>query len=209
MNLSKAITSIVVLFSQYHLFNIFHLDGYADTIDAIKCFTSKEKKIKILKDSLIGTYALFYTIILILAKYLFLTELLNYPITILTIVFLYPFFSRLSMLFLSTQDNKIFKKGLGASLNQSSFKQILISTSIFIVIIFILLNFLTNIKLLLITLYLAISIVLSIITFLIVKRIYFNNFNGISGDAYGFIIEITEFFYLFFTYIVLKTLINT
>jgi adenosylcobinamide-GDP ribazoletransferase len=45
---------------QYWCFNLFHLDGLLDSADALAPFAAREKRLAILKDSRIGSYAFFY-----------------------------------------------------------------------------------------------------------------------------------------------------
>ncbi|MHC6204729.1 adenosylcobinamide-GDP ribazoletransferase, partial [Breznakiellaceae bacterium SP9] len=54
-----AVSVIVTLIAQYLCFNLFHLDGLADTADAFLGTVSKERRLEILKDSRIGVYGLF------------------------------------------------------------------------------------------------------------------------------------------------------
>jgi adenosylcobinamide-GDP ribazoletransferase len=60
-----AICAIAV---QYWCFNLFHLDGLLDTADAMAPFASREKRLEILKDSRIGSYAFFFGTVALAAK---------------------------------------------------------------------------------------------------------------------------------------------
>jgi adenosylcobinamide-GDP ribazoletransferase len=53
---------------QYLCFNLFHLDGLLDTADAMAVFASREKRLEILKDSRIGSYAFFFGWLALAAK---------------------------------------------------------------------------------------------------------------------------------------------
>jgi adenosylcobinamide-GDP ribazoletransferase len=53
---------------QYCCFNLFHLDGLLDSSDAMAPFASKEKRLDILKDSRIGSYAFFFGWLALAAK---------------------------------------------------------------------------------------------------------------------------------------------
>jgi len=48
------------LFFEYYCFNVFHLDGLLDSADALTGQASAEKRLEILKDSRIGSYAFFF-----------------------------------------------------------------------------------------------------------------------------------------------------
>jgi len=60
-----AICAIAV---QYWCFNLFHLDGLLDTADAMAPYASREKRLEILKDSRIGSYAFFFGTVALAAK---------------------------------------------------------------------------------------------------------------------------------------------
>ena len=48
------------LFFEYYLFNVFHLDGLLDTADAFTGQATADRRLAILKDSRIGSYAFFF-----------------------------------------------------------------------------------------------------------------------------------------------------
>jgi adenosylcobinamide-GDP ribazoletransferase len=56
---SPVIGIILTLLAQYLCFNLFHLDGLADTADAFLGAFSREQRLAILKDSRIGVYGFF------------------------------------------------------------------------------------------------------------------------------------------------------
>lgn len=53
---------------QYAAFNLFHLDGLLDTADAMMPFAKPERRLEILKDSRIGSYAFFAGFLVLAAK---------------------------------------------------------------------------------------------------------------------------------------------
>ena len=55
----RPFAAAAALFAQYLGFNLFHLDGLADTADAFLGSQSRERRFEILKDSRIGVYGLF------------------------------------------------------------------------------------------------------------------------------------------------------
>ena len=63
---SLALAIAFCLALQYFLFNLFHLDGLVDTADALLPAATREKRLEILKDPRLGTYA-FFTGLLVLA----------------------------------------------------------------------------------------------------------------------------------------------
>jgi adenosylcobinamide-GDP ribazoletransferase len=53
---------------QYLAFNLFHVDGLLDTADAMATWATKERRLEILKDSRIGSYAFFFGWLFLTAK---------------------------------------------------------------------------------------------------------------------------------------------
>jgi adenosylcobinamide-GDP ribazoletransferase len=53
------VAGAAALVLQYALFNLFHLDGLLDSADAMLCYADREKRLAILKDSRIGSFAFF------------------------------------------------------------------------------------------------------------------------------------------------------
>jgi len=72
---SAALAIVSALAFQYAAFNLFHLDGLLDSADAMLPFASKEKRLEILKDSRIGTYAFGVGVLCLGAKAIALVEL--------------------------------------------------------------------------------------------------------------------------------------
>ena len=60
--------AICAILVQYWCFNLFHLDGLLDTADAMAPYASREKRLEILKDSRIGSYAFFFGTVALAAK---------------------------------------------------------------------------------------------------------------------------------------------
>lgn len=60
--------AIFAIAVQYWCFNLFHLDGLLDTADAMAPYASREKRLEILKDSRIGSYAFFFGTVALAAK---------------------------------------------------------------------------------------------------------------------------------------------
>jgi adenosylcobinamide-GDP ribazoletransferase len=56
---SLVLATVSSLALQYFLFNLFHLDGLVDTADALLPAATREKRLEILKDPRLGTYAFF------------------------------------------------------------------------------------------------------------------------------------------------------
>ncbi len=62
------LVAIVVLAVQYGLFNIFHFDGLLDSADGLIVFAGREKRLEILKDVKIGSFAFFVGVMYVVTK---------------------------------------------------------------------------------------------------------------------------------------------
>jgi adenosylcobinamide-GDP ribazoletransferase len=62
------IVAVLILAVQYGLFNIFHFDGLLDSADALIVFAGREKRLEILKDVKIGSFAFFVGVMYIVTK---------------------------------------------------------------------------------------------------------------------------------------------
>ncbi|MFP3088874.1 adenosylcobinamide-GDP ribazoletransferase [Treponema sp. TIM-1] len=108
------ITVILVLLVQYLGFNLFHLDGLADTADAFLGNFDQEKRLAILKDSRMGVYGFFACFFLLTLKIYLLYRLCvwipRFPAAILA----YPFSGRLSAALIPGISKPLKPDGLGA-----------------------------------------------------------------------------------------------
>lgn len=62
------LVAVVLLAVQYGLFNIFHFDGLLDSADALIVFAGREKRLEILKDVKIGSFAFFVGVMYVVTK---------------------------------------------------------------------------------------------------------------------------------------------
>jgi adenosylcobinamide-GDP ribazoletransferase len=62
------VSALAALGFQYSAFNLFHLDGLLDSADAMAGHLAPERRLEILKDSRIGSYAFFYGFLVLAAK---------------------------------------------------------------------------------------------------------------------------------------------
>jgi adenosylcobinamide-GDP ribazoletransferase len=62
------VSAIAAMGLQYAAFNLFHLDGLLDSADAMAGHLPPERRLEILKDSRIGSYAFFFGFIALAAK---------------------------------------------------------------------------------------------------------------------------------------------
>lgn len=62
------LSAVCAILAQYAAFNLFHLDGLLDSADALLPAVSAERRLEILKDSRIGSYAFFAGFIVMAAR---------------------------------------------------------------------------------------------------------------------------------------------
>ncbi len=178
------IKSLIILFVWEFITGFFHLDGLADTSDAI--FSSRQDKVilfKIMEDSRIGTMGVCMIFFILLGKYIFLIKLLKVlPYGIIVV----PLVGRFSINFLSWLLDYAKDKGLGKFIcENNSNRDIFIS---FLIVFFtcIIINFLIMLK------FFCIIVILFILA-----KYFKKKFGGVTGDLFGFSVEVIETIFLF------------
>ena len=190
LKINISIISITVVFLPYLINKFLHFDGLCDTIDAFLPNKSPEERLKILKDTNIGSYAIGIIILFILLKLELVKILLNNNLMHFIIVI--PVFSRYSLVLLSFISRYPRKQGTAFNIiGKISFKVFLASTIFFIVInscfliIFFNFNHFINI----------IILIFFIFIFSLTFKIYSDHkINGVTGDILGTQNELIEFF---------------
>ena len=179
-----------------------HLDGLADTFDAIALRGDREKKLLVMKDSTIGPVGVIAIVILILLKYLALNALFFHssPITYYSSLFLMPVFSRWVMVTAIFHGKSARQDGIGKIfVENTKLKELIIATSL-TVLIFLLVLFITHYPLP-ITHFLFVLLVLYIFSLV---SVWFCNkkFGGMTGDTFGAVSEISEILFLIISVII-------
>lgn len=195
------------LFVQYMGYNLFHLDGLADTADAFLGSVSREKRFVILKDSRIGVYGLFAGISAPAFKLLLLHGLLNgveNPLTRL-IVFIYPLGGRFAAALVPCITVPARQDGLGA-LAYSSKTVFAVSGTLAAFLIWTGLCFAVSGFSGLPLIVCAAALLASILSAVFYARVYYSGLGGFTGDALGASIETGEAASLLFTAIIFNTL---
>lgn len=185
----------------------FHLDGLADTFDALAVKSSgdekadREKRLAVMKDSATGAIGVVSITLIILIKYLFIKNLflINAPLpAVLSIVFLLPVFSKWAMVPAMHHGISARKDGLGrifidnSSINTVVFSALLAAGFYMMIVIFRVYRVHVTDT---IVLLLALFSVLYIFSFLSAKFCE-KKFNGLTGDTLGAIGEISEVLFL-------------
>ncbi len=197
--ISAEVLSLLLLFTIFFIRGIFHLDGLADTFDALSYKgggspeEDKKKRLSIMKDSTTGVAGVSAVVIDILSKFLFLREILlqgNF-----NLLFLPYFLSRTLLLPVIFFSKPARKEGLGflmkKNLKSSGILQGLVLSLIILGFDFYLESFF---KIYHITLIFCINFAI-IIYF---KRKFERAFGGLTGDNFGAFVEIIEGLTLFY-----------
>jgi adenosylcobinamide-GDP ribazoletransferase len=183
----------------------FHLDGLADTFDALGVKSTgdagldRERRLAVMKDSSSGSIGVTAIVFAVLLKFLFLSFMVSHaaPSASLTLLFLLPVFSNWVMVPSLYHGVSARPDGLGKLFIDSTGKSAVVLASLFVVLFF---SF-SSIYLYrafgpgIITLFLSISIMLYLFSLLSVW--FFRlRFGGLTGDNFGAIHEISEILFL-------------
>jgi len=162
----------VIIFALWVLITgALHLDGFSDTVDGL--FVSKEKALEVMKDSHVGGMGMTFTLVFLALK---LSCVIHFNTWYLLPVIL--MFSRLNAA-LAIYFYTYISNGVGALIKEElRLKHILIalSYSLFIAYFF---SFVS-------------AFMLSILVLLLCAKFFTARVAGLTGDIYGFIIELTE-----------------
>jgi adenosylcobinamide-GDP ribazoletransferase len=176
----------------------FHLDGLADTFDAIAAKGDREKKLAIMKDSTIGPVGVIAVVFSLALKYLSLKNLSHMlPYTYYSSLLFMPVLSKWTMVISMFHGKPAREDGLGKIfISRTGLKEVIVSTLLILLILALPKVFLG--RYILEDQYLFYSILL--VTMYILCRIgveFFNKkFGGLTGDTLGAISEITEIIFL-------------
>ncbi len=206
------ITVLIVIGSQYFLFNLFHFDGFLDTADALSRYADREKRLSILKDVHVGAFALFAGTVYLAAKLYFLTKSTVYfhifdlpPLSRIAVIYLffsYPASGRGAAALIPVFLDPARKEGLGSLLSEyppfPAFLGVFLShcvTGVLIVLAFV---FSSGIPLVLL-----ISLAGCLVALLVTRGLYSRKVGGFTGDTLGFAVEMGELAHIFIFYLLL------
>jgi adenosylcobinamide-GDP ribazoletransferase len=157
-----------------------HIDGLADTLDGIMGGSDKESRLRIMKDSRIGTAGVLGIVFVLLVKYLCLNNLFNDDKTELLLIA--PVLSRWSQALMVFRANYVREQGMGqAFVGHLRATGLAISSAVALGI----------------TVYLlwapALYLIAGTVTLTLIGRWYlFRKLGGVSGDAIGAVSELNE-----------------
>lgn len=174
IEIASFITVLVIIFLTGGL----HLDGLSDTADGFYSARDKEKMLIIMKDSRIGAFGVISLILIILFKYIILSNLKDH---IALVLILSLANSRLVVLIQMAYKKTARPGGLGELFHNSNPKIYILTSIILYIIIISIINF----KFL-------IPLIGTIILGEVITRITYKKIDGFTGDVYGATIELTE-----------------
>ena len=180
--LNNYLSSLIISLFPLFITGFIHFDGYMDVIDATHSYKSIEERRMILKDSHVGSFAVVYAIILILAQYLAFISL-NATTNYLILIFI-PIVSRI----MSALSLYIFKPMAVSEYHneeKDKYKGLKIVYLIILLITCFVLAFIF------LKYYCFVLIFLALIHFLFVLMAR-NNLKGLNGDICGYALVISE-----------------
>ncbi len=180
-------TAIFIILLSSLLTGALHLDGFADWADSLGALNNKEKMLKIMKDSNSGVFGVVALILLLLAKWIVLTKLLELNLIIVALFVSYVA-SRFSMVYLSvTLPYARTTGGTGERfVKEAKYSHLILAFFISIILLFLIGNIL--------------AVIFFLFGFPIIylwKRWCKNNLSGVTGDLLGAGSEIIEVSILF------------
>ncbi len=195
----------IILLVYFILNGGFHLDGLADTVDAVAIKASgsdeadRKKRLSVMKDSAAGSIGVVAVVFTILLKYLALKNITHFlSFTYYSSLVLMPVFPKWVMVVAMFYGRPAREDGLGRIfINRTGLKEVVISTSLLLLLLIFPLLFLGQ----RIPGNLSIFYALVIATLFIFCRLsigFFNTkFGGLTGDTLGAMSEMSEITFLF------------
>ena len=174
----------VIIFALWVLLTgALHIDGLSDTIDGL--FVSSQKSLEVMKDSHVGGMGMTFTFVFLLLKLSSVIALDTY--SLLPVILM---FSRLNAV-LAIYFFKYVSSGVGALLKEELTLKMLLVTILFSLGVASFFSF-------------SSAFLLSSFVLLLVGKFFTARVGGMSGDMYGFLIEVTELLLLNFALVSLS-----
>jgi adenosylcobinamide-GDP ribazoletransferase len=192
----------------------FHLDGLADTFDALSVKstgdreTDIEKRLAVMKDSTTGAIGVVAIVSVIMLKFLFISSLFTNSsvFTVYSILFLMPMFSKWIMVIAMHHGSSARQDGLGRIFLDNVNMNTVVFSSLLVIVLYILIAELHLLKVYgtgSATLFITLFALLYMFSFMAVKFCN-KKFNGLTGDNLGALSEISEILFLMVTTIWLR-----
>ncbi len=182
----------------------FHLDGLADTFDAVAAKTKgnadsdRQKRLSIMKDSSIGPIGVTAIVFALSFKYLLLKNLSHFtPFTYYSSIIVLPILSKWTMVISMFHGKAAREDGLGKMfLSRISSREVVISTLTLFVLLSMLLLFFSRFAPDFQYLFYAALIAAMYILCRLFINFFNKKFGGLTGDTLGAVSELTEIAFL-------------
>ncbi len=189
---SSIIVSVIILISLIWVTGGLHLDGFMDTVDGLFGGMNKGKRLRIMRDSRIGSFAVIAFVSLFLLKFTLILELSGQKLFPLILI-LMPALGRWSMVCAMPFYGYPRKKGMGSFIKFILKKDVLIASIIMFTFAMGLLKWKG-----------LILLVATFVFMLLITKFISRKIKGMTGDTYGALNEIVEVLFLFLFLILLK-----
>ncbi len=188
---SPQISALMVLMVSVLITGGFHLDGLADTFDALASRKTKEEKLEIMKDSTIGAIGTVAIVLVVLSKYISLVEILKHELVYVIVVL--PVVGECSTVVVMSVGRSARKDGLGKLfIDNTGIKAFFWTTVSLLLVLYVTTGlFRADFKGLLYPLALVYLFIFY------ASSLCKKHFGGFTGDNLGFIAELSELAFLF------------
>lgn len=189
--LDRPIVSVFIWVGYLWITGGLHIDGLSDTVDGIFSNRDRQKTLEIMKDSRIGTFGVLAIIIIIMLNVI-LVNYIDFNILILV-----PIAGRCCAI-ISCSMSEYARKGMGmgkAFVENSDRKKRIVA------IIFMILSAI------IIHVQWVFSMVLCIVFTIYITNYIRKRIGGMTGDTIGFVIEVTQTFFILSSYILQEIIV--
>jgi adenosylcobinamide-GDP ribazoletransferase len=191
--------SLWILFYFIAITGGLHLDGWMDCSDAFFSYRDKERRIQIMDDPRVGSFAVLSVIFLLAFRYLFLYEIFNQSFILsATGMLVIPILTR-GMVVYSLVNGKLAKNtGLAAAFQKEVQSKTAVWSSFVVILLVSIMTLFLSISFYSVILVLAALIFLALFYSFCLKQ-----FGGINGDTLGALLEGGETFLWFILWLLL------
>ena len=190
---SPIVTSAIIIIIYIFITGGLHLDGLADTSDAVFSYRSRERMLEIMKDSHIGTFGVVAIVLYLLGMAAILTD--RVPEACL----FFPLIGRSASLLSCASNSYARTSGMGKSIIDGTKPKHVIFSIILTVISAAALYFIS--KNATASIIVIIAFATSMISMFAITRSISRKLGGITGDVIGFVIETSSLIYVAIYYV--------
>ncbi|WP_456278482.1 adenosylcobinamide-GDP ribazoletransferase [Bacillus sp. AK128] len=177
-----------------------HIDGWMDCSDAFFSYRDRERRLEIMEDPRVGSFAVLSVLFLLAFRLLFLYDILNQSFSLgVAGLLLVPLLIRGMVVFMLVKGRLTRNKGLAAAFQKEALPIILPWTGAILLLLVIALSLLLPISLFLSVVLVVASVVFGTLFY----RFCVKQFGGINGDTLGALLEGGETFLWFVLWLLL------